>query len=277
MIQPPLLHKKTKQALKNYLTRPAHALLLTGDDGTGKFYIAQWLAQQMKYQPINVAVLPDKQMIGIDQIQALYTQTRSGINSCVIIRDAQQLTTDAQNALLKLLEEPPKNTHFVLTSSSEDGVLQTIKSRCQIINLSKPALDAATEHLATAFPNTDTQLVATVIRTTSGKLGTATTVLTSEESLSEHQALVDDAKTFYSSEHYQRLALLGQHGFDRAWSLQLLTILSVIVESLVTGSASDPRRIAKLSQQTTLIDATNKALAQAGNPKIHMTKLALNL
>lgn len=49
-----------------------------------------------------------------------------------IIKEAQALTPQAQNALLKLLEEPPTRTKIILFSSSDAAILQTIRSRCRV-------------------------------------------------------------------------------------------------------------------------------------------------
>ena len=56
----------------------------------------------------------------------------------VIVQDAQLLTTEAQNAMLKILEEPPAQTLLLLTADSKEALLPTICSRCRIITLSTP-------------------------------------------------------------------------------------------------------------------------------------------
>jgi DNA polymerase III delta prime subunit len=78
--------------------------------------------------------LEDKAEITVDQIKEL----RRLINLTheplkVIINEAQFLNLPAQNALLKTLEEPPENTVIYLYVDSEDNLLPTITSRCQII------------------------------------------------------------------------------------------------------------------------------------------------
>lgn len=53
----------------------------------------------------------------------------------IIIHEAQALTIEAQNAMLKTLEEPPENTSIILTTSNQDLLLPTIVSRCKVIQL----------------------------------------------------------------------------------------------------------------------------------------------
>lgn len=56
-------------------------------------------------------------------------------NKLVIIEDAQLLTPEAQNALLKILEEPPAHTLIFLGTDTQEALLPTILSRCQLIVL----------------------------------------------------------------------------------------------------------------------------------------------
>ena len=60
----------------------------------------------------------------------------SGKGRAVILEDATNLTPEAQNALLKTLEELPENALFILCANSDAHLLPTVLSRCQIINLS---------------------------------------------------------------------------------------------------------------------------------------------
>lgn len=66
-----------------------------------------------------------------------------------IIRNFDNSTEEAQNKLLKILEEPPKNVYFLLSARSEEKVLATIKSRCdkiKIVPLSEEEIDKITEN-----------------------------------------------------------------------------------------------------------------------------------
>ncbi len=79
------------------------------------------------------------QSIGIETVKLiqkkLYFKPIKSPYKLLIIEDAQLLTPEAQNALLKVLEEPPANTHIMLGTESIETLLPTIQSRCQIIIL----------------------------------------------------------------------------------------------------------------------------------------------
>lgn len=87
------------------------------------------------YVLINVSAA--KTSILISQIQALLHQLSitARLPRLVWIEEAQQLTLPAQQALLKILEEPPSLTEFVLSLDNRDSLLPTIRSRCQFLLL----------------------------------------------------------------------------------------------------------------------------------------------
>lgn len=86
---------------------------------------------------------PVTQSIGIEVIKRmqnkLFLKPIKSENKLVIIEDAQLLTTEAQNALLKVLEEPPAHTLIMLATETKEALLPTIISRCQIIHLEETA------------------------------------------------------------------------------------------------------------------------------------------
>lgn len=85
---------------------------------------------------------PAPSSIGIGEIKTLLrdlTLTTS-VARVVWIEEANTLTLEASNALLKLLEEPPNNTTLYLTCPSASSLLPTIRSRCQLHTLSQSRL-----------------------------------------------------------------------------------------------------------------------------------------
>ncbi len=78
--------------------------------------------------------------IGVSDIkllkQKLFLKPLRGEMKALIMQNAESLTIPAQNALLKVLEEPPNNTLIILTTERKDILLKTILSRCKIISIS---------------------------------------------------------------------------------------------------------------------------------------------
>ena len=85
----------------------------------------------------------DGTRVRITQVRALQSALHLAPNEggwrAAVIADAEWLNEAAQNALLKLLEEPPEQTCLVLVTSSPAGLAATIRSRCQRVSLGAPS------------------------------------------------------------------------------------------------------------------------------------------
>ncbi len=132
--------------------RAMHAYLLTGNDPDMTDSAARRAASLMLYSGDDTERLkidPDYMEysgnISISEFRdvirpEIYRETYSKAGRIVVFRQANLLSQMVQNAMLKVLEEPPENTHFILTGN-EYGILPTIRSRCMIIRCSIPSSD----------------------------------------------------------------------------------------------------------------------------------------
>lgn len=95
---------------------------------------------------VDCLYFPFNSKLGIEQARKIKEhfslKPYSSIGRAVVLENAASLTPEAQNALLKTLEEPPLNAILILGASSEAKFLPTILSRCQIVNLSPSAMSA---------------------------------------------------------------------------------------------------------------------------------------
>ena len=131
-----------KRAENNTLS---HAHLITGRDGIGKSIIADIFVSKILKKEIgkeNVDAIHyrnKKASIGVsevrDIIEEVYKRPYEGDKKVIVIYDAEKLTVQAQNALLKTIEEPPNGVYILLLTTSLESLLDTIKSRCQIYKL----------------------------------------------------------------------------------------------------------------------------------------------
>lgn len=138
---------------------PVHAALLLGPEGVGKRTLAGLLAQSLYCtgpEPKPCGVCPGcrrflvgshpdayrilaQKSIGVDAIRELIASLAAAAYEggwrSVIIEGAGTMTTQAQNSLLKTLEEPPEKTVFLLTAGSLAQLLPTVRSRCQLVQV----------------------------------------------------------------------------------------------------------------------------------------------
>lgn len=93
-----------------------------------------------------------KQVIPVDQVRALIerlaTHSHGGGARVAIVAPASSLNVNAANALLKILEEPPGETRFILVCASRDAVPATILSRVSVVECATPPYAAARDWLA---------------------------------------------------------------------------------------------------------------------------------
>lgn len=111
-----------------------HAFIIDGGTGESR---AEFIQGKLDSATELIHVAAEKTSITIKQIQDLRTplSISTRLPRLVWIEAANFMTTPAQNALLKLLEEPPVHTTFYLTCQSASMLLPTIRSRCQSHNL----------------------------------------------------------------------------------------------------------------------------------------------
>lgn len=148
-------NENIKKALINSINAGtiSHSYLFVGKSGIGKKLFAKELAKKVmclgkencescikfdsNSNPDFSLIVPDGKSIKVDQIRSMQTKiVEKPITSSkkvYIIDDADLMSEESQNCLLKTLEEPPEYAMIILIASNENRMLQTIKSRCVII------------------------------------------------------------------------------------------------------------------------------------------------
>ena len=152
-------NKEVKELLEDVIkTRNfLHSYLFTGIDGIGKMIFAKEFAKNIlcktknscemfdgENHPDFTVITPDGNSIKVEQIRLLQNKIAEkpieSTNKVCIINDSELMTKEAQNCLLKTLEEPPEYMIIILICANEEQLLNTIKSRCTKI-LFKPIED----------------------------------------------------------------------------------------------------------------------------------------
>lgn len=113
----------------------AHALLFCGKHGTGKTTVGRIFAREIGAVGSDIVEIDAASNRGIDDARRLKEDTYfvpiNGPVKVFIIDECHMLTKEANNALLKTLEEPPPRVFFVLCTTNPGKLLPTVLSRCQ--------------------------------------------------------------------------------------------------------------------------------------------------
>ncbi|MCD5381627.1 MAG: DNA polymerase III subunit gamma/tau [Candidatus Pacebacteria bacterium] len=126
-----------------------HAMLFSGTRGTGKTTLARIFAKAIGTKDLDLYEIDAASNRGIDDIrelkEAVHTLPYESDHKVYIIDEVHMLTKEAFNALLKTLEEPPSHVVFILATTEEEKLLDTILSRCQVFRMHSPSRSVLAE------------------------------------------------------------------------------------------------------------------------------------
>lgn len=264
-------NEEAKRTLTRYLAggRLPHAILLEGDTGLGKKAFAFLIAAGIEctaepmLRPCGVCrdckkVIshshPDVQLISggggsrsfhiesIRQIRSrLYTAPNEGRATIYILADAHNMTQQAQNALLKILEEPPKGTFFILTAQNREHLLETILSRVTPIRLKPVSPEGVYAVLSTRFPEETPERINRVASLSGGNIGKAIGLMEDAAAFSFLENCTQILQSLILPDSYTLLNLLSHYEKDRLGITKLIDRLCVLVRDvMVSRSANLP-------------------------------------
>src|SRR6201987_6250729 len=201
-----------------------HAWLITGPTGSGRSVAALCFAAALQCTSPGVRgcgecractttlagthadvrrVIPEGLSIGVDEMRAIVQiasrRPTTGHRQIVVIEDADRLTEGAANALLKVVEEPPPSTVFLLCAPSVDpeDIAVTLRSRCRHVALVTPSTEAIARVLVDS-DGLDTDTANWAASVSGGRVGRARRLATDPEARQRREralALVRDAAT----------------------------------------------------------------------------------
>ena len=215
---------------------PPHALLIVGPRGAGAGTLARdAVATLMCGAPVDggpcgtcrscrliasgshtdlVVIAPggESNTIKIDQIRALAAGLAlyavEGGRRIALIENADLMNEDAQNALLKTLEEPPSRTHVILAAAEDARLMPTIRSRCAVIRLGLPDAREASELLGERL-GVDAPTAMRLLRMSSGRPGPLIDAEATGDAARTHAQIRRQILDFVATHPHARLRQLG--------------------------------------------------------------------
>lgn len=273
----PIMHPSSHAQLTLMLRDLPGAVLLTGETGVGLATIAAYIADQIAAPMITV--LPekdekvdiDKGTIGVDSIRRLYDQTRSKQTGhlVVLVDYAERMGVQAQNAFLKLLEEPREGIHFILATHTPDSLLPTVHSRAQQIVI-QPITRSQTEALIESLGVTAATKRTQLLYMADGLPAELTRLVGDSDYFDARSQIVRDAREFLSGTTYARLRVAHRYSDSRDKALLLLSdSLSILKRTI--QQKPDARH---LGQIDALLDCYKQIKAN-GHIKLNLARFVV--
>jgi len=234
-----LLHPISQKRYDAYVKDMPQNILLVAPTGSGKETILTNLALTVlgdhpAGRLYELRAPEDKHSISIDVIRELKVSLRlkSDAHRVVLVPHAEDLTLEAQNSILKLLEEPPANVHFLLAVTKLGDVLDTIQSRTSVWRLTAPTKP----QIEAYFKNYPSIQVTKALAIAEARVGLITALLADEQN---HPLLynIDIAKEILQESHFDRLIRVDALSKDATQVRLLLEALALVCKAALDHAA----------------------------------------
>jgi len=266
--------EKTLLALVNNMPQ---SLLLSGEPGIGIGAISRYIAELRQVSPI--IILPEKDekidlakgVIGVDIMRRLYdeTRTKTANDRIIIIDFAERMTQQAQNAFLKLLEEPGSGIYFILVSHSISKLLPTILSRTEKLEI-RPITIKQSEALLDALNVSDGVKRSQLLFMAEGLPAELCRLSSDDAYFAKRSLIVRDARELIRGGLYQKLLIAQNYKDDRlAVLLLLLDMAKILKKSII----ANPQASA-LSQINSILTAYQQ-IETNGNIRLILARMIL--
>lgn len=268
-----LLQASVRSQLQSLVDLAPQAILLHGRPGIGLGTTAHALAQQLTSKASVMTITPDeKGSIKIKTIRELYshTRTKQAEKLVIIVDDADTMAQPAQNALLKLLEEPPEHVVFILTAHTPQILLPTILSRLQKLEI-VPISDKQTGKLLDSLQINSDKKRLQIQFMAAGLPAEITRLATDSDYFDARTQSIKAAREFIQGSTYKKLITSYQIGNDRQKALDLLSDAAHITEVSIKQKPSTD-----LAGLLAGIIFTQEKLLADGNIRSQLLRLSLN-
>ncbi|MCY1366284.1 DNA polymerase III, delta' subunit [compost metagenome] len=213
----------------------------------------------------------EKGSITVDSIRRLYAQarTKQAGERIIVIDYAERMSHQAQNAFLKLLEEPAEGTSFILASHEPSRLLPTIRSRVQSVELRRIAVEQSNAYLDT-LGISDATKRSQLLFMANGLPAELTRLHQNEDYFIHRVAIMRDARTFLQGSAYDKLLVAHAYRDDRPKALLMIKdCIKIIEHSLKTQSQ------AKLVRQLERLIGAYDSIESNGNIRLQLLTLVV--
>lgn len=282
MSQKLLIDPITKKQIEVFLASNFPCLALIGPAGSGKNAIAEDIVAKVLDPKFNKSgsgvVFMDAKTMGIDEVRSLQkslsltTYGDKNFRRAVIINNFDSFGHEAQNSLLKTLEEPPTDTIIIITINNESGVLATIYSRVKKVSIRPISLKQANTDLN--FPEAE---IAKAHSLSMGQAGLLSRLLNNK---SDHPLIlaIDSAKELLKKPKMEQLADIDKIIKNKDLPVEVfLDGLFRILNATYSASVDKNDNIQKAHNRLLAVNECIKDVDLGLNKKLALTRLFLKI
>lgn len=282
MIDDLILHPRSKELAAKIAANLPHGLIIDGATGIGVTALAHAIAAMNGVTPFIIqpkkklkgefVINPEDGSVIIEDIRKLYQQTRTKQpNKQIYIIDTgeKSLTHGAQNAFLKLLEEPRSGVHFIITTHQFDQLLPTIVSRSQRLPL-MPVTAQQTRDLIASLGVTDETKQTRLAFVGLGRPALVKRLASDENLYDNRVTIMKDAKTMISGKEFDRITTIHRYRDNRPDSLTLIDDMNHQLRTVLKNQP-EPRLVKDIEKN---LEIRGK-IASGGNIRLQLTSVAL--
>ncbi|OGL21964.1 hypothetical protein A2707_01270 [Candidatus Saccharibacteria bacterium RIFCSPHIGHO2_01_FULL_45_15] len=279
-----VIHPISADIMKKVAANMPGALLIAGEKGVGVASIARGLAADLHIQPRIIT--PKKRLqagakliedyetgsIVIEDIRALYDQTRVKFDQpqlFIVDFGNRSMTHQAQNAFLKLLEEPQDNIYFILATHTADDLLPTIRSRCQRVDIRRCTSEQSKALLA-SWKLPDATRMARIAFIADGKPAEMYRLAHDDTYYAARVQTVQDAKAILGGTAIQKMHTIHKYKDQRPGALQLIDDLTMQLERALQASFQP-----NILQQIDLLIEAHRRITANGNIQLQLARVLI--
>ena len=243
-----------------------HALIIEGEEGIGKKTLAKDIACALvcrgndkpcgecaQCKKAIGAIHPDiseyipagtANSFHVDTVRNIindaYVQPNEADYKIYILANAHCMNQNAQNALLKILEEPPKYVVFILTTNSKSALLSTVLSRSVCVSLEGVDIERAADYITSHCENVDYNTAKKTVETFNGNIGKAIDSLQDSKTSELVDVCNKICKALATSNEYEMMTLCSVFQKDRQGVVFACDLLkSIFRDALFAGESSE--------------------------------------
>lgn len=284
-------NEQIKNILQESIKRnkTSHSYLFVGIEGIGKKIVAKEFAKKLlcleenkqesncksciefdsNNHPDFLLLEPEGNVIKIEQIRQLQKRIQEkpiiSHKKVYIINDADKMTKEAQNCLLKTLEEPPEFSTIILIGTNENAFLSTIKSRCMILHFQKIEDEKIKQYLNNQLEKTN--ITENMLKMFQGSIGKAIKLKDKQELYNKIENIIENLNKKDLIDISNSAEIIYQSKEEIMEILEYMNVL--LFEKAKTN--------AKWIKGISIVEETKKRLQQNANYDMCIDNLLFNM